>query len=161
MIGMSLLCEPSLLIADEPTTALDVTVQAQILELLRAVRAESRMAIVLISHDLLLVANLADRVVVMYGGRVVESGTAAGVLGRPLHPYTAALIECAPRLHGPRQRRMPSLPGQPPSASAEEAGCAFAPRCPRVAERCRAERPLLHEPRTPGHTVACHFPGPP
>jgi oligopeptide transport system ATP-binding protein len=158
MIGMSLLCEPSLLIADEPTTALDVTVQAHIIDLFRAMREESRMAMVLISHDLGVVAGLADRIIVMYGGRVVESGGARRILQRAEHPYTAELLKCVPDLTRPRLDRMPSLAGQPPSPSSLEQGCAFAPRCPRVEARCRVERPLLRESPAAPHQVACHFP---
>jgi oligopeptide transport system ATP-binding protein len=160
MIGMSLLCEPSLLIADEPTTALDVTVQAQIIDLLRAMREQSRMAIALISHDLGLVAGLADRIVVMYGGRVVESGGVGEILQRPLHPYTAELLKCVPNLLRPRLDRMPSLAGQAPSPTSAETGCAFAPRCPRAGERCWAERPLLRDSPAAAHQFACHDPLP-
>ena len=158
MIGMSLLCEPQVLIADEPTTALDVTVQAQIMEILRAMRQESRMAIVLISHDLGLVAGLADRIVVMYAGRVVESAGAADILGRAVHPYTAELLKCVPDLRGPRLERMPSLAGQAPSAGGPETGCAFAPRCPLADERCRSERPVLRAVGGAAHQAACHYP---
>ncbi|MDB6083106.1 MAG: oppD [Gammaproteobacteria bacterium] len=158
MIGMSLLCEPSLLIADEPTTALDVTIQAQIIDLLRNMREESLMAVVLISHDLGVVSALADRIIVMYAGRAVESAAAADLLQRAEHPYTAELLKCVPDLLRPRLQRMPSLAGQTPSASSPERGCAFAPRCPRVSERCRVERPLLRESRAAAHEVACHHP---
>jgi len=158
MIGMSLLCEPKLLIADEPTTALDVTVQAQIMAIFRAMRQESRMAIVLISHDLGLVAGLADRIAVMYAGRIVESASAADILGRAAHPYTAELLRCVPDLRGPRLGRMPSLAGQAPDASSPETGCAFAPRCPAAGERCRSERPLLRDTRGASHQAACHYP---
>jgi oligopeptide transport system ATP-binding protein len=157
MIGMSLLCAPSLLIADEPTTALDVTVQAQIIEILRAMREESRMATVLISHDLGVVAGLADRILVMYAGRVVESAAAGDLLQRPEHPYTAELLNCVPNLRGPRLARMPTLAGYAPSAASVERGCAFAPRCPRARDRCTIERPLLRELGTARH-VACHHP---
>jgi len=160
MIGMSLLCEPKLLIADEPTTALDVTVQAQIMEILRAMRQELRMAIVLISHDLGLVAGLADRIVVMYAGRVVESAGAADILGRAVHPYTAELLKCVPDLRRPRLERMPSLAGQAPSAGGPETGCAFAPRCPLAGERCRSERPVLRAIGGAAHQAACHYPMP-
>jgi oligopeptide transport system ATP-binding protein len=160
MIGMSLLCEPTLLIADEPTTALDVTVQAQIMEILRVMRAELRMAIVLISHDLGLVAGLADRIVVMYAGRVVESASAADILGRAVHPYTAELLKCVPDLRRPRLGRMPSLAGQAPSAGGIEAGCAFAPRCTLAGERCRSERPVLRDIGGAEHQAACHYPLP-
>jgi oligopeptide transport system ATP-binding protein len=181
MIGMSLLCDPRLVIADEPTTALDVTVQAQIIDLLRAMREEVGMALVLISHDLGVVAGLADRILVMYAGRVVESAGAAELFQQAQHPYTAELLKCIPNLSGPRLERLPTLAGQPPQPGDSFQGCAFAPRCPRVAERCRVERPLLEEvgvanaggsardngdaqgsgnPQGGGnaHRVACHFP---
>ena len=157
MIAMSLLCKPSLVIADEPTTALDVTVQAQILDVLRAMRADFGMGIVLISHDMGVVAGLADRIAVMYAGRIVEQGPAAVMLQRPEHPYTAALLSCVPVLSGPRLQRMPSLPGQAPDPSRVDGGCAFAPRCARARERCRVEMPLLHS-SGPRHEAACHFP---
>jgi oligopeptide transport system ATP-binding protein len=157
MIGMSLLCEPALVIADEPTSALDVTVQAQIVDLLRALRLDSGLAIALISHDLGVVAGLADRVAVMYAGRIVESAPTAELLRAPRHPYTALLLQCVPDLRAPRSARMPSLPGQPPSAAALPPGCAFAPRCPRASERCRAQRPPL-QPVAQGGELACHHP---
>jgi oligopeptide transport system ATP-binding protein len=157
MIGMSLLCEPSLVIADEPTTALDVTVQAQIIDLLRAMREEVAMALILISHDLGVVAGLADRILVMYAGRIVESAGAGDLFRLPQHPYTAELLKCIPSLSGPRLARLPTLPGQPPRPEDSLEGCAFAPRCPRAAERCRAERPVL-EDLAGVRQVACHFP---
>jgi len=156
-IGMSLLCEPSLVIADEPTTALDVTVQAQIIDLLRAVREEVGMALVLISHDLGVVAGLADRILVMYAGRIVESADSAELFQHARHPYTAALLKCIPSLSGPRLERLPTLPGQPPQPEDVLEGCAFAPRCPRAAERCRVERPILQDAGDV-RRVACHFP---
>jgi oligopeptide transport system ATP-binding protein len=164
MIGMSLMCDPRLVIADEPTTALDVTVQAQIIELLRTMRAEIGMSLVLISHDFGVVAGLADRILVMYAGRIVESAAAARIFRHAQHPYTAQLLECIPSVSGPRWERMPTLAGQPPQPGDSSAGCAFAPRCPRAAERCRSERPLLEElasAEAPSHRVACHFPLPP
>jgi oligopeptide transport system ATP-binding protein len=157
MIGMSLLCEPQLVIADEPTSALDVTVQAQIIELLRALRAESGMSIVLISHDLAVVAQVAERIVVMYAGRVVETAMTIELLRAPRHPYTALLMQCVPRLHEARLDRMPSLPGQPPNPADPESGCAFAPRCPRASARCRDEPPPLTHISGAAH-VACHHP---
>jgi oligopeptide transport system ATP-binding protein len=157
MIGMSLLCEPSLLIADEPTSALDVTVQAHIIELFRAMRGESRMAIVLISHDLAVVAGLADRMVVMYGGRVVESGATDRILRCPAHPYTALLLKCVPDLNAPRPRRMPSLEGQAGTPGGAVRGCAFAPRCPQATARCWMERPALAGDAS-ADRVACHYP---
>ena len=158
-IGMSLLCEPLLVIADEPTTALDVTVQAQIVDLLRAMREEVGMALVLISHDLGVVAGLADRILVMYAGRIVESADSAELFRGPRHPYTGALLKCIPTLSGPSLARLPTLPGQPPQPGDSVDGCAFSPRCPRAAERCRTERPLLREIEDGGaRRVACHFP---
>ena len=157
MIGMSLLCEPSLLIADEPTSALDVTVQAQIIDLLRSLRLDSGLSIALVSHDLGVVAGLADRVAVMYAGRIVESAGTAQLLRGPRHPYTALLLQCVPNLRAPRRARMPSLPGSASSAAPLGPGCAFAPRCPRASDRCRAERPEL---RAIEHAaeLACHHP---
>ncbi len=168
MIGMSLMCEPTLVIADEPTTALDVTVQAQIIGLLSSLRAEAGMALVLISHDLAVVAGLADRILVMYAGSIVESGGAGALFRQALHPYTAELLKCIPSITGPRLERLPTLPGQPPRPGEAFVGCAFAPRCTRAAQRCRVERPLLQD--APGtaavdapnnaavRRVACHFP---
>jgi oligopeptide transport system ATP-binding protein len=156
MIAMSLLCEPSLMIADEPTTALDVTVQAQIIDLLRTLRHQIGAAFVLISHDLTVVGGLADRILVMYAGRIVESAAAVQVLRRPRHPYTAELLRCVPDLSAAPLERMPSLPGQPPDAAHPAPGCEFAPRCPYAAERCREQRPPLRE--IEGGQVACHFP---
>jgi oligopeptide transport system ATP-binding protein len=134
-----------------------VTVQAQIIDLLRAMRGEVAMALVLISHDLGVVAGLADRILVMYAGRIVESAGAADLLRLPQHPYTAELLKCVPSLSGPRLARLPTLPGQPPRPGDSLEGCAFAPRCPRAAERCRTERPVL-EGLGDARQVACHFP---
>jgi oligopeptide transport system ATP-binding protein len=157
MIAMSLMCEPRLVIADEPTSALDVTVQAQILALLRDMRAQFGTSIVLISHDLGVVAGIAERVVVMYAGRVVESAPILGLLRAPRHPYTALLTQCAPSLQRARLDRMPCLKGQPPNPSEPEIGCAFAPRCPRAGDRCREQRPLLTRIDELSQ-VACHHP---
>jgi oligopeptide transport system ATP-binding protein len=170
MIGMSLLCGPKLVIADEPTTALDVTVQAEIIDLLRTIRAQAGMALVLISHDLAVVAGLADRILVMYAGRIVESAGAAELFRQAQHPYTAELLKCIPTLGGPRLQRLPTLPGQPPRPGEKQNGCAFAARCPRAAERCRVERPMLQPVGTDAigtaigmdaagaRRVACHYP---
>jgi oligopeptide transport system ATP-binding protein len=158
MIAMSLLCNPALVIADEPTTALDVTVQAQILELLRRVRAEFGMALILISHDLSVVGHIAERVLVMYAGRIVESSPTGELWRAPLHPYTAELLRCAPNLAGPLLSRLPTLPGQAPQPQEVGAGCAFAPRCSRATERCRRELPVLSG--SADRRVACHFPLP-
>ena len=159
LIVISLLCEPDRLIADEPTTALDVTVQAQVLELLCAMRQEFRMGVVLISHDFAVVAGLADRIIVMYAGRVVESAPTAQLFARPRHPYTSALIQCAPALAGAPPERMPTLAGQPPNPELKIDGCAFAPRCANATARCRLERPLLHSVGAAAQ-LACHHPLP-
>jgi len=156
MLAMSLLCEPVLLIADEPTTALDVTIQAEIIELLREVRREFGLAIALISHDLAVIASLAERIYVMYAGRVVEEAAAEVLFRRPRHPYTAELLQCIPVLSGPRLLRLPTIAGQPPRPGEKLEACPFAPRCPRAAERCRTERPALRG--SPASQVACHFP---
>ncbi len=156
MIAMSLLCNPALVIADEPTTALDVTVQAQILELLRQVRAEFGMALILISHDLSVVGRLAERVLVMYAGRIVEASPTGELWRAPRHPYTAELLRCAPNLAGPLLSRLPTLQGQAPQPQEVGAGCAFAPRCNRAAAACRQELPVLSGSAT--RQVACHFP---
>jgi oligopeptide transport system ATP-binding protein len=157
MIAMSLMCEPRLVIADEPTSALDVTVQAQIVALLRDMRAQFGTSIVLISHDLGVVAGIAERIVVMYAGRVVESAPMRELLRAPRHPYTALLMQCAPSLHRARLDRMPCLKGQPPNPAEPEIGCAFAPRCPRVSDRCREQRPPLTRSDELSQ-VACHHP---
>jgi oligopeptide/dipeptide ABC transporter ATP-binding protein len=156
LIGMSLLGAPQLLIADEPTSALDVSVQAQVLELLGNVRAERGLAIVLISHDLGVVAALADRIAVMYAGRIVETASARELLLRPHHPYTAALLACVPSRDGPVPSRMPTLPGRPPSGLAVTDGCAFAPRCSRRSARCLVDLPALGAQGV--GRVACHHP---
>jgi oligopeptide/dipeptide ABC transporter ATP-binding protein len=156
MIGMGVAGRPSLLVADEPTTALDVSVQAQILELLRAIRSELRTAIILITHDLAITAQLCDRIVVMYAGQVVEVNTTRGIFRAPQHPYTRGLLDSMPRL-GHKRERLAQIPGQPPDLAALPIGCRFAPRCPRVAERCRVEEPMLtHDGE--GSAVRCHFP---
>jgi oligopeptide/dipeptide ABC transporter ATP-binding protein len=157
LIGMSLLGSPQLLIADEPTTALDVTVQAQVLDLLREVRTERGLAIALISHDVGVVAAVADRIAVMYGGRIVETAPLRELLQEAHHPYTAALLACVPSRAGPVPARMPTLPGQPPGFPEVADACAFAPRCPRVSARCRRERPALR-PTGSAAQVACHHP---
>ncbi|MEX2268830.1 MAG: ABC transporter ATP-binding protein [Acidimicrobiia bacterium] len=145
MIAMAMANAPKLLIADEPTTALDVTIQAQVLEVLKAAQRETDAAMVLITHDLGIVAGLADRVVVMYAGRVVEEGTLDEIFYDPRHPYTIGLLGSIPRLGGERGQRLRTIPGTPPGLFSLAAGCAFAPRCPYVIDRCGVERPdLLH-----------------
>ena len=157
LIAMACLCGPRLLIADEPTTALDTTVQSQVLKLLQSLRRETGTAVALITHDFAMLAGIADRVIVMYAGRIVESATAADLFDRPLHPYAAGLLKCLPRPQGPKLQRLPSIPGLPPGPAARAAGCAFAPRCPRCQPLCAARRPVLSM-RTDGREVACHFP---
>ena len=161
MIAMALVCHPKLLIADEPTTALDVTIQAQILELLERLQAELGMAVMLITHDLGVVAGTADRVVVMYAGQVVEQASTVELFAHPLHPYTEGLLASVPRLDAPQQGRargrLHSIPGQVPAATAWPDGCRFHPRCPYAWDRCRAEEPpLLDAGGEPGaHTARC------
>ena len=140
MIAMALAGQPDLLIADEPTTALDATIQAQILDLLRELRREGGMAMVLISHDLGVVAENADRIAVMYAGRIVEEAPAEALFGAPRHPYTSGLLAALPDLAGPR-RRLVAIPGTVPEPANLPLGCAFAPRCPRAALRCNAAPP--------------------
>ncbi|WP_119421448.1 ABC transporter ATP-binding protein [Desertibaculum subflavum] len=154
MIAMALACQPKLIIADEPTTALDVTVQAQILELLKNLTREFGSAMILITHDLGVVARYADRVCVMYAGRIVESGTAADIYGDPRHPYTLGLMASIPRLDEDTQRRLVPIEGQPPNLAALPPGCSFAPRCRYVTDRCRSERPAL-EAIAGRHMKAC------
>ena len=146
MIAMALACAPKVIVADEPTTALDVTVQAQILSLLTRLVRDSGGALLLITHDLGVVARHADYVNVMYGGRIVEAGTAQQIYRRPRHPYTLGLLASIPRISGPVVRRLEAVPGQPPTLISEPSGCAFAPRCSRATERCRKERPPLEQP---------------
>jgi oligopeptide transport system ATP-binding protein len=143
MIAMALACQPRLVIADEPTTALDVTVQAQILDLLKELTRETRSALILITHDLGVVARYADRVIVMYGGRIVETAPARELYAAPRHPYTRGLMASVPRLDGDAGRPLVPIDGQPPDLAALPQGCAFAPRCRHVAERCRVSRPPL------------------
>jgi peptide/nickel transport system ATP-binding protein/oligopeptide transport system ATP-binding protein len=154
MIAMALICRPQILIADEPTTALDVTIQAQILELLARLRQELGMAVLLITHDLGVVAGTADRVVVMYAGQVVETAPTPELFAHPRHPYTEGLMESIPRLDRPRAR-LHSIPGSVPAATAWPQGCRFHPRCPYAWDKCRAEEPPLLETGTDGHTARC------
>lgn len=154
MIAMALCCNPKLLIADEPTTALDVTIQAQILMLLRDLRRKLEMSIVLVSHDLGVVANFADRVVVMYAGKVVEEGDTADVIAHPAHPYTRGLIDSIPRLTQPREEALHVIPGNIPDLREMPAGCRFAPRCDRACARCRQEQPEMR-PVAAGHSARC------
>ncbi|MBK9361094.1 MAG: ABC transporter ATP-binding protein [Rubrivivax sp.] len=154
MIAMALACQPRLIIADEPTTALDVTVQAQILDLLKDLTRETGASLILITHDLGVVARYADRVVVMYGGRVVEQGPARTIYQRPSHPYTRGLLASVPRLDGPAGERLVPIEGSPPDLAALPPGCAFAPRCRQVSDACLATRPKLRAIGT-DHLNAC------
>jgi peptide/nickel transport system ATP-binding protein len=158
MIAMAISCDPALLIADEPTTALDVTVQAQILALLDRLRREFGSAVVLITHDMGVVAELADRVMVMYAGRLVERGAVAAVLGAPAHPYTRGLLAAIPPMEGPRPARLPAIPGAPPRPGDTPGGCAFAPRCPYRFAPCIACPPLIPHG---AQDAACFLGGPP
>ncbi len=156
MIAMALANEPRLLIADEPTTALDVTVQAQILELIAELQAETGTAMIIITHDLGVVAEVADEIAVMYAGRIVEQASAAELFANPQHPYTRGLLASIPRLDRDRSSGLDPIAGRPPSLIAPPSGCAFHPRCPRAFDRCPAELPPL-EPAAAGseHLVAC------
>ncbi len=153
MLAMAIASDPALIIADEPTSALDVTVQAQLLELVLEIRERLGVAVLLITHDLGVVASAADRVAVMYAGKIVELGPAEDVLERPAHPYTAALLAAIPRPDLPDGERLVSIPGTPPQAGALPIGCPFRPRCNLAIERCDEEPPLL--PVGDGHTTAC------
>jgi peptide/nickel transport system ATP-binding protein len=157
MIAMALACDPRLLIADEPTTALDVTIQAQILDLMRALKEKTGTAIVLITHDLGVVAEMAQRVVVMYAGRKVEEALVEQLFARPRHPYTQGLLNSIPKLAeagAAGRKRLEEIPGMVPSLKEDIAGCIFAPRCEHAVERCRREYPPLEE-KAPGHWLAC------
>jgi oligopeptide/dipeptide ABC transporter ATP-binding protein len=154
MIAMALICHPQILIADEPTTALDVTIQAQILELLSRLQQQLGMAVLLITHDLGVVAGSADRVVVMYAGQVVESAPTRTLFARPGHPYTEGLMASIPRLDRPRER-LHSIPGSVPAATAWPAGCRFHPRCPYAWDKCRTEEPPLLETGADGQAARC------
>ena len=154
MIAMALMCRPKILIADEPTTALDVTVQAQILELLEKTQADMGMAVMLITHDLGIVAGAADRVVVMYAGQVVETSATRDLFAAPLHPYTAGLLASVPRLESGRGA-LKGIPGSVPPATDWPAGCRFHPRCPHAWDRCRTDEPPLLDGPRPGQSARC------
>ena len=164
-LAIAISCDPQLLIADEPTTALDVTVQAQVLTLLERMTADHGSAVLLISHDLGVVGTFCDRLLVMYAGRIVESGPAAEVIANPAHPYTRALLASLPSLTGELPERLASIPGSPPHGGTAAAGCAFAPRCPLARAVCRQSDPSLLPVPAEGtgaadsHTAACHAVG--
>jgi peptide/nickel transport system ATP-binding protein len=161
MIAMALACSPKLLIADEPTTALDVTIQAQVLDLMRGLRREFGSSIMLITHDLGVVAEMADRVIVMYAGRAVEQASVKQLFAKPKHPYTKGLLNSLPKLgsvvSGGRRTKLSEIGGTVPSLREEIVGCAFAPRCSRASTTCRAVTPEMEE-KSVSHYAACHHP---
>ena len=154
MIAMALSCEPQVVVADEPTTALDVSIQAQILELLRRITEVHRTSLLMVSHDLSVVAGLADRIAVMYAGEIVETGPTDRVFERPRHPYTLGLLSCIPRLDAPRTETLRSIEGGLPDPHVRKVGCPFAPRCSFVMDRCLVDPPTL-EDKAPGQAAAC------
>jgi len=154
MIAMALACEPKILIADEPTTALDVTIQAQILELVRKLRRELGMGIIWITHDLGVLAGIADRIVVMYGGEIVEHAPVHDLFERPAHPYTRALLATMPSVDGSRSERLLSISGQPPNLAKHPTSCSFAPRCEHSFDRCQQQNPAIKDIGN-DHEVAC------
>jgi len=154
MIAMALACDPQVLIADEPTTALDVTIQAQILNLMRELRDRTQAAIILITHDLGVVAEMAQRVVVMYAGKKVEEASVNDLFAQPLHPYTKGLLNSMPKLYEDEAKRLEEIPGMVPSLKGEIVGCAFAPRCTYATDQCRRETPQLEEKQN-SHWSAC------
>ena len=155
MIAIALACDPKLIIADEPTTALDVTIQAQILELMKELTQRLNIALIIITHNLGVVARYATRVNVMYAGRIVESGSAAAIYHNPRHPYTIALLRSVPRLDRPRQARLEPVEGQPPDMTQLDAGCSFRPRCRFAVDACAVARPALTPAGEEGHFAAC------
>jgi len=155
MIAMALSCSPQVVIADEPTTALDVMIQAQILELLDELRKKLGLAVIFVTHDLGVVAEMADTVLVMYGGVTAEYADVDTVYNSPRHPYAQELLKAFPDLSNP-DKRLTSIPGYPPKLDSLPAGCRFAPRCPLAFDRCQTEQPKLHELGN-GHIVSCHL----
>lgn len=154
MIAMAIACQPDLLIADEPTTALDVTIQAQVIELLAELRRELGMAVILITHELALVAGFCDRVAVMYAGYIVEYAPIHELFARPQHPYTLGLMQAVPTITGDRSEKLSNIPGSPPDLIGLPQGCPYAPRCPHVLDACRSMVPALAD-RGAGHPVRC------
>jgi oligopeptide transport system ATP-binding protein len=155
MIAVALACNPKLIIADEPTTALDVTIQAQILELMKSLTRRLGVALIIITHNLGVVARYASRVNVMYAGRIVEAGEAEAIYHRPRHPYTMALLRSVPRLDQPRRARLDPVDGQPPDLTKLDGGCSFRPRCRHAVERCQVERPSLEAVGQTQQVAAC------
>jgi oligopeptide/dipeptide ABC transporter ATP-binding protein len=159
MIALALSCDPNVLIADEPTTALDVTIQAQILERFRELVAQMGASVILVTHDLGVVTDIADRIAVMYAGRIVEQGALDEIFYDPQHPYTWGLLGSIPRLDRPRPRRLPTIPGLPPSLANRPAGCHLRPRCPHEFDQCAKTPPLESRvPKAPGHLDRCWLP---
>jgi peptide/nickel transport system ATP-binding protein len=158
MIAVALACGPTLLFADEPTTALDVTVQAQILDLLQDQRRDRNMSLILVTHDLGVVAGHTDEIAVMYAGKVVEKAPTRTLFERMKMPYTEALLESIPKIEDPSHTRLRVIAGRPPDLVHPPAGCRFAPRCPYAQARCWEEEPVLTEAETPGHSYACWYP---
>ncbi|HEV2662844.1 MAG TPA: ABC transporter ATP-binding protein [Ktedonobacteraceae bacterium] len=158
MIAIALSCNPQLLIADEPTTALDVTIQAQVLELMKGLSQEFNTAVMLITHDLGVVAGTCQHVNVMYAGHIIESAPVKQIFETPAHPYTVGLLQSIPRLHESRGSRLTPIAGQPPDLSNEPVGCPYAPRCPKVQNRCRQERPELMPVGRGEQVAACFYP---
>ena len=156
LIAMALASDPSLVVADEPGTALDVIVQAQILRLMRDLKDKLGLSMILISHDLSIIAETCEKVAIMYAGRIVEYGNAVSIFKDPKHPYTQGLIKAFPSINGPRVR-MTSIPGQPPDLLNPPSGCRFNPRCPYVMDVCKRVEPMLEEHGERGHTVSCHL----
>ncbi|MGC8635581.1 MAG: ABC transporter ATP-binding protein [Thermoprotei archaeon] len=154
-IAMALALRPPLIIADEPTTALDVIVQAEILELLEDIKKKFSTSLILITHDLSIISELADEVIIMYAGKIVEKADVYSLYKTPMHPYTQGLLGAFPDIRAPR-RRLASVPGSPPDLSSLPPGCSFNPRCPYATDKCRTEEPKLREV-SPGHWVACHY----
>ena len=156
MIAMALACDPDILIADEPTTALDVTIQAQIVELMKEMQQKNGNAIIMITHDLGVVADVADKIMVMYAGSPVEMGTADEIFYQPHHPYTWGLMRSIPKPEGDEKHPLTPIEGNPPSLMSLPTGCSFAPRCPYATDKCRASKPERVEV-TPGHFARCHY----
>jgi peptide/nickel transport system ATP-binding protein len=158
VIATALAGSPKLLMADEPTTGLDVTIQAQILNLLDGLKTRMQMSVVLVTHDLGVVATRTSRIIVMYAGRIVETGSTRDVFARHRMPYTRALLEGSPKVSNPSHTRLLAIPGRPPNLLDLPRGCAFAPRCAFATDQCREERPELEAADEPGHTFACWNP---
>lgn len=158
MIAIALACGPTMLFADEPTTALDVTVQAQILELINEQRRERNMSLILVTHDLGVVAGNTDEIAVMYGGKLVEKAPTRTLFAEMRMPYTEALLQSIPKLEQPSHSRLATIPGRPPDLVNPPQGCRFAPRCPYARERCHEDEPHLQRAANPEHLFACHYP---